>query len=94
MPTGKAPIRRRDKSDGSSAGSNPAVPNYKGERIMVAIAQLVEHQIVYLRVVGSNPSSYPTSLGSRQAVRHQALDLTFAGSNPASPTISKDNNET
>ena len=34
-------------------GSNPFVP------FLVSIAQLVEHQVVVLRVMGSNPLTHP-----------------------------------
>src|SRR3712207_7335308 len=50
---------------------------------VVDVVQLVEHQIVALGVVGSNPIVHPTLMGYRQAVRHQTLTLTFVGSNPA-----------
>ena len=33
-----------------------------GRSIVVGLAQLVERQIVVLEVVGSNPTSHPTSL--------------------------------
>ena len=57
---------------------------------MVAVVQLVEHQIVALGVVGSSPIGHPIYkikklMGYRQAVRHQTLTLAFVGSNPAIP---------
>ncbi len=43
-------------------GSNPFVP------FLVSIAQLVEHQVVVLRVMGSNPFTHPKKLSGNSAV--------------------------
>ena len=55
---------------------------------MVGIAQLVERQIVALKVMGSSPITHPIlikPLGCSQVVRHETLTLASVGSNPATP---------
>ena len=57
---------------------------------MVGIAQLVERQIVALKVMGSSPITHPIlilPLGCSQVVRHETLTLASVGSNPATPAI-------
>ena len=52
-----------------------------GSAAMVAVVQLVEHQVVILAVAGSSPVSHPAEVGG-----HSALRLFLSPSGPALPT--------
>ena len=51
---------------------------------MVAVAQLVEHQIVVLRVVGSNPIGHPNKNNMVVVVRKWSSGLTVNQENESS----------